>query len=145
MLHHLDKKPQKGAKASETVQKHVELSCKRLITHVKTTFAYLIHPFRYLLENKVDINYLYGLMDNIPEKIREQKLSLTYWSATSTVVKTMQQIVASIVKYQASGGKCLISESIVDTVRVYIYCSGDELDEFLKVELDQMLEEKMFW
>ena len=67
---------------------------------------------------------------------------MTDWSATSTVVKTMQQIVASIVKYQASGGKCLISESIVDTVRVYIYCSGDELDEFLKVELDQMLEEK---
>ena len=34
---------------------------------------------------------------------------------------TMWQIVSSIVNNQASGGKWLISESIIDTVRVYIY------------------------
>ena len=54
----------------------------------------------------------------------------------------MWQIVASIVKNKSSGGKWLISESIVDTVRVYIYLSGDEVNEVLKVELDQMFEEQ---
>ena len=42
-------------------------------------------------------------------------------SVTSTVIMNMRKIVGSIVKNQVSGGKWLISESIVDNVRVYIY------------------------
>ena len=57
-------------------------------------------------------------MDNIPDIMRECKYSLTDWSFTITVVMTMRHIVVSIVKIQASGGKWLISEAIVDTVRV---------------------------
>ena len=57
---------------------------------------------------------------------------------------TMKYIVGSIVKNQASGWKCLISESIVDTVRVYIYWYGDDVDEVFKVELGQMVEEQDF-
>ena len=49
---------------------------------------------------------------------------------------TMRQIVGSIVKTQASGGKWLISEAIVNTVRFYIYCSVYEVDGVFKVELD---------
>ena len=97
------------------------LPCKRLITPVKTHFDYLIHSFHSLLENKGSINYLYGSMDNIPDIIREQNIYLTDWSVTSTVVMTIQRIVGSIVKNQASGWKWLISEEIFDTVRVYIY------------------------
>ena len=48
---------------------------------------------------------------------------------------TMRQIVGSIVKKQASGGKWIISEAIVYTVRVYIYCYGGEVDEVLKLGL----------
>ena len=55
---------------------------------------------------------------------------------------TMRKIVGSVVKNKASGGKWLISEAIVDTERVYIYCSGDEVGEFFKVELDQMVEDQ---
>ena len=33
-----------------------------------------------------------------------------------------------------------MSEEIIDTVRVYIYCSGDKGNEVLKVELDHMVE-----
>ena len=46
---------------------------------------------------------------------------------------TMRQIVGSIVKNKVSGEKWLIYEAIVDTVRVYIYCYGDEVGEGLKV------------
>ena len=55
---------------------------------------------------------------------------------------TMRRIVCSLVENQASGGKWIIYEAIVDTMRVYIYCSSDEVDEFYKVELDQMAEEQ---
>ena len=53
----------------------------------------------------------------------------------------IRKIVGSIVKNQAYGGKWLISEAIFDTVRIYIYFSGDEVDEVLKVELNQIVEE----
>ena len=59
-----------GGKSLETAQNNVGLPCKKLITPVKTRFAYLIHSFHYLLECRGAINYLYGLMDNIPDLIR---------------------------------------------------------------------------
>ena len=133
-------KSQKGEKALDTAQKHVELPCKILITPVKNCFAYIIHYFCSIIENKGDINYLYGSMENTSDIIREGKHSLTYWSTRSTGVMTMRQILGSIVKNQASCGKWLISEEITDTVKVYIYCSGDEADESLEVELEQIVE-----
>ena len=48
----------------------------------------------------------------------------------------IRRVIGIIVKNQASGGKWLVSEAIVDTVSVYIYCSGDEVDDVLKVELE---------
>ena len=64
------------------------------------------------------------------------------WSVTSPIVITMRQIDGSIVKNQVYVGKWLIYESIVDTVRVYIYWYGDDMDEGFKVELDQMVEDQ---
>ena len=54
----------------------------------------------------------------------------------------MRRIFVSIVKYQVSCGKWLIYEAIVDTMRVYIYFCGDDVDEGLNVEFEQMVEEK---
>ena len=135
-------KSQKGEKALDTAQKHVELPCKILIAPVKNCFVYIIHSFRSIIENKGDIKYLYVSMDNTSDIIREGNPALTDWSTTSTGVMTMHRTVGSIVKNQASGGKWLISEEITDTVKVYIYCSGDEADAFLMAELDQLIEYK---
>ena len=55
---------------------------------------------------------------------------------------TMWWIVVIIFKNQASGGKSIISQAIVDTVRVYIYRYSDEMDEVLKVDLYHMVEEQ---
>ena len=57
------------------------------------------------------------------------------WSVRCTVVVNMWQIVGSVVKNQAFGGKCLISEAIVDTGKVNIYFSGDEEYDLLRVGL----------
>ena len=54
--------------------------------------------------------------------------SLADYSVTITVMMTMRRIIGSIVKKQSSGGKWLISEKIVDTMRLYIYCSGGKVD-----------------
>ena len=60
-------------------------------------------------------------MDNITDKIREQKTSSTDWSVRITDLMTIRRIVGSIVKNQDSGEKWLISEAIVDPIRVCIY------------------------
>ena len=44
-----EKKSQKGAKALDTAQNHVEILCKKLITPIKTRFSNLIHSFRSIL------------------------------------------------------------------------------------------------
>ena len=67
---------------------------------------------------------------------------LTDWLVTSTGVMTTRRIIGSSIKNQASGGKWLISEANFYTVRVYICCSDDEVDEFLKLGLDQMVEDQ---
>ena len=54
----------------------------------------------------------------------------------------MRKIIVSIVKKQASGRKWLICEEIVDNVRVYIYWYGNEVDGVLKMELEQIVEDK---
>ena len=63
-----------------------------------------------------------------PEKIRELEPSFKDWSVTSNVVTTAQMIVGIIINNQASAGNCIISESIVDNMRVYAYCYGDKVD-----------------
>ena len=92
------------------------LPCKKLTTHVNTRFPYQIRSFQYILENKGATNCLYGLMGNIPDRIRKQKPYLMDWSVTSTILVTMRQIVGTIVKNQASSGQWKIFEAIVDTI-----------------------------
>ena len=74
------------------------LPFKNLANPINTCFAYLIHYLHYILESKGTINYLFGLMENIPEIIREQKPSLMDWSVPKTIVTTIWQIVGIIVK-----------------------------------------------
>ena len=47
-----------------------------------------------------------------------------------------------LLKKQASDGKWLRSESIFDTVRVYIYLFSDDVCDFLNLELYQMVEKQ---
>ena len=111
------KKSLKGAKDLGAVHKYVVFLCKRLITTIKTSFDYIIHSFHSLIENKGSINYLYGSMEIIPDRIRLEKRPLKDWSVTSTVVMTMRWIVGSIVKNQASCDKWLIPEAVINTFR----------------------------
>ena len=66
-----EKKPQNLAKDLETAHKNVGLPCKMLIKPIKNSFSYLIYSFRSLLKNKGAINYLFGSMDNIPDRIMQ--------------------------------------------------------------------------
>ena len=45
------------------------------------------------------------------------------------IVTSTKHIVGSIVLNQCSGGEWLLSEAIVDLVRIYTYFSGDDADD----------------
>ena len=121
MLHQLGKITKGSKRFGDSVEACGTSLYEAYYTCQKKT--YLIQSFWYLLENKCTINDLYGSMYNIPDRIRERKTSVTDSSVTSTFFITMQRIVRIIAKNQAYGGKWIISEEIVDTVRICIYIS----------------------
>ena len=97
------KKSQKGARALQDAHIHCGVKDKRLLTPVSTHFAYLIHFFRSLLDNKPAIEYLYGIMKGINENIGARRPSLVDWEAIQIIVTSMKRIIGSIVLNQCSG------------------------------------------
>ena len=112
---------QKGARALRGAQIHCGIKEKRLLAPVSACFAYLIHFFRSLLENKSAIEYLYGTMPGIHDNIRARRPSLADWDFIHMIVASMKCIVVSIVLNQWSGKEWLLSDAIVDLVRIYNY------------------------
>ena len=91
------KKSQKGAQAFREAQNHCGIKENCLPTTVSTSFAYLIHSFRLLLENKPSIEYLYGTMPGIHDNIQARRPSLVDWEVIHTIVTSMKRIVGSII------------------------------------------------
>ena len=136
------KKIQKGARDLWEEQIHCGIKEKHILTPVLTRFAYLIHSFRSLLENKPAVEYLYRTMPGIRDNIQARRPSLVDWEVIHIIVTSMERIVGSIVLNQCSGKEWLLSESIVDLVRIYNYCSGDDVYDATK-HLDTMVEDRV--
>ena len=68
-------------------------------------------------------------MPGIHDIIWARTPSLVDWEVINMIVTSMKRIVCSIVLNQCSGKEWLLSEAIVDLVRIYNYCSGDDADD----------------
>ena len=79
---------------------HLGIKEKYLLTPVSTRFSYLIHSFRYLIENKPENEYLYGSMPGIHDNIRAMRPSLVNWEVIQIIVTSMKLIVVSIILNQ---------------------------------------------
>ena len=102
------KKSQKEARALREAHINCGIKEKRLLTLVSTRFAYLIHSFRSLLENKPAIEYLYGTMPGIYDNIRSRRPSLVDWEVIHIIVTSIYCIVGSIVLNQFYGKEWLL-------------------------------------
>ena len=81
-------------------------------------------------------------MPGIHDNIQAMRPSLVYLEVIKMIVTSMKRIIGSIVLNQWSGKKWLLSEAIVDLVRIYTYCSGDEADDDVSKHLDTMVEDR---
>ena len=99
-MHNLDKEEPEGARALREAQIHCGIKEERLLTHVSTRFAYLMHSFSSLLENKPTIDNLYVTMSGVHDDIRERRPSLVDWEFIQMIVTSMKCIVGSIVLNQ---------------------------------------------
>ena len=133
---------QKGAQALREAQIHCGIKEKRIFTPVSTRFAYLIHSFRSLLENKPEIEYLCGTMSGIHDNIRARRTSLVDWEVIQMIVNSTKRIVGRIILNPCSCKEWLLSEAIVDMVWIYTYCSGDDAGDNVSKHLDKMVEER---
>ena len=68
-------------------------------------------------------------MTGIHDNIRARRPSLVDWEVIHMIVTIMKRIVGIIVLNQCSGKEWLLSEAIVDLVRIYNYCSGGDVDD----------------
>ena len=57
------------------------------------------------------------------------------------ILSSMKRIIGRIILNQCSGKEWLLSEAIMDLVRIYNYCSGDDVDDVTK-HLDKIVEER---
>ena len=80
-------------------------------------------------------------MPGIHDNIRARRPSLVDWEVIHMIVTSMKRIVGSIVLNHFYGKEWLLSEVIVDLVRIYNYCSGDDVDDVTK-HLDKIVEER---
>ncbi len=112
------KKSSKGAQMLSAAQVHCKLKPRKLLTPVKTRFAYLIHSFRSLLRNREAINYLYGDMPGIPAKIKERKPSWETWAIAEMVVETMRDVVDASKWNQAAMDRWLLSDGVMSLIAV---------------------------
>ena len=136
------KKIQKGERALREVQIHCRIKEKRLLTPVLTCFAYLIHSFKYLLDNQPAIEYLYRTIPGIHDNIRARRPSFIDWEVTHMIVTSMKRIIVSIIINQFYGKEWLLSEAILDLVRIYNYFSGDDADDDVTKHLNTMVKER---
>ena len=117
-------------------------SSRSAFSPVLNHFSYLTHAFRYLLDNKPAIYYLYGTTPGIHENIRARGISLVNCDFIQMILTSMKPIFGSIFLNQFFVKEWILSESIVDLVRVYTYCSVDDANDDVSKYLDTMVEER---
>ena len=103
-MHNLDKKdPERGLWDLWEAQIHWGIKEKHLLTPVSNRFAYLLHLFRSLMENKSSLEYLYGTMPGIHHNIRVRRPPFVDWGVIQMIVTIMKRIVGIILINQFSG------------------------------------------
>ena len=82
----MKKKSQKGHNFLQEAQKHCGLPKKWLLSPVKTRFACLVISLKSFIENRQEIDYLYGQKAGVPAKVRKRKSTWQEWAVVEAVV-----------------------------------------------------------
>ena len=91
------------AQAIQEAQIHCGIKYNLILTPVFNRFAYLIHSFRSLFDNKPTIGYLYVRIPRIHEKIWERRNYLINWEAIKMILTSMKCILRSTILNQFYG------------------------------------------
>ena len=135
------KKSQKGATFLAQSQEHCGLRPKRMLTPVKTRFAYLIHSFRALLENRPAIDYLYSEKPGMSAKLRERKPSWQDWEVTQMIISTMKSVVTSTTLNQACGKRWGLADAIIDFIEVFRQCQDGAVNKDVEDQCSKILDQ----
>ena len=136
------KKSQKGCNSLREAQEFCHLPPQKLLTPVKTRFAYLIYAFRRLVSNQATINYVYGQKEGMSPELRKRLPSKEDWEVARYLVETMKDVVGSITMNQTNGSNWLLSDAIVDFIHVYLQCSSSNDIPSVEKRLQELLHEE---
>ena len=117
------KKSQKGASFLQQAQEHCGIPKQRLLSPVKTRFAYLILSFQTLLDNRKAMDHLYGEKTGVPAKIKKRKPTWQEWAVAEAIVLLLKDVTGLITVNQACGDQWLLSDAMNDFICVYNKCA----------------------
>ena len=92
-----------------------------------------------LFDNKPAIEYLYESVPGIHDNIQARRASLVGLEVIQMILSSMKRIIDRIILNQCSGKEWLLSETIVDLLWTYTYCSDNDSNEYLSKHLDTMV------
>jgi hypothetical protein len=135
------KESQKGCDSWREAQEFCHLPPQKLLTPVKTRFAYLMYSIRSLIANQAAIDYLYGQKEGRSAQLCKRLPLNEDWEIARCLVETMKHIVGSFPVNQANGSKRLLSEAIVNFIHVSLQCSCSAGIPLVEERLQELLHE----
>ena len=86
-------------------------------------------------ESSAAIDYMYGPMPGIAEKIKKRLPKWKEWEVAKTVVNTMEDVVRSIKLNQASVEKWSLSQAIIELLTVYVGMAKGQVPDAVSVQV----------
>ena len=117
------KKSSIGSRALTKAQNYVRLKPRRILTPIKTLWEYLISALQCLVENRSDIDYMYGPMSDVGANTKKQLPNWMDWEISITAFHNMKNIIDSIKLNQATVEKWMLSQAVYDLLELYISMS----------------------
>ena len=128
------KKSQLGGMKLTEAQLHTQVQVRKLLTPVKTRWAYLVESFKCLIRNRPAITYLYGECPGVSSRIKKRQPSWQDWEVIQMVVCAMKDITTSIKLNQACANRWLLSDAVNDLLELYVALKSDSVPEWLIVQ-----------
>ena len=129
------KKSSLGSRALIKVQNCVGLKPHKMLTPIKTRWAYFISTLQCLIENCAAVDYMYGTMVGVGANIKKRLPKWVDLEVTITVFHTMKNIVQSIKLYQATVEKWMLSQAVEDLLSLYINMPKDTVPEVVQKQI----------
>ena len=127
-----------GSRAQTKAQKYVGLKPLKMLTPIKTRWAYFISTLQCMIESRVSIDYICGPMAGVGANIKKRLPNWMDWEVAIRVVQNMKNIVNYIKLNQAKVEKWMLSQSTEELLDMYISMSKGMVPKVAQKQIEEL-------